>query len=342
MFADTLLPAFAGNHIDWWRWKGSIIVCAALALVCLVIFAWLSFSEEKREKAKWENRDRHLQETNDKLTSLLQQMARGERPKPSQETKEEPIFASNPVVISPHEQLKLAEEAVFVDGALQMPDDKLRISLGHDPEFRKNFSAIPRGKYPKFDVLRDSISKDPIIAAKFLRAHLVPTSPWAEMVKELFVLAKKPAYETDADFLFDIHLVNVTDNVTTVQDITAEAEIDGKWCSLPKLDDLSDYQLETYKDKEDSEKPFAHDHAKIQELTSLWPSIKGVPLVRGVGHEGWVGFRLDVVATALEKPINHKVRLIDAMGGVHAVVTLEPPPSEPYSQIRHSPKVYNR
>ena len=319
------------------------MVCAAIALICLVLFAWLSFREERREKAKWTDRDRHLQETNDKLTSLLEQVTRGDRPTPSQETKEEPVAASTPVVISAHEQLRLAEEAVFVDEALRMSDNDLKVNLGHDPEFRKKFDDIPRGKYPQFDTFRDSIASKPLIAARFVRAHLMPWSPFSSMVNDLFKTMGKPDYETRADFLFQIYLVNVTHNTTTIQQITAEAEIAGKWTKLPRLDDLSNYELLTFQHKEDAEGPFAADKGKVEPLDSLWNKIKSRPLEYGIGFEGWVGFEVAAMSTVFDKPINHKVRLVNALGGIHPVVTLTAAPEpEPYGEIRHSQKMYDR
>lgn len=343
MFADTLLPAFAGDHIEWWRWKGSIMLCAAVALICLVAFAWLSLKEERREKTKWEKRDKHLQDTNEKLTNLLEQVTKGDRPKPSQKSREGSISPSSPVILSPHEQLKLAEEAVFADKALQMSDDELKIEFGHDPEFRKKFETIPRGKYPQFDGLRNSIAHSPIIAARFVRAHLMPWSPFSEMVRDLFRSMGKPAYETRADFLFQIYLVNVTHNPTTIQQITAEAEIAGKWTTLPRLDDLSNYEMLTFQHKQDAEGPFARDRGKVEELTGLWEKIRGRTLEFGIGFDGWVGFEVSAMSTEFDKPINHKVRLVDALGGIHPVVTLKAAPEpHPYGEIRHSQKMYDR
>jgi hypothetical protein len=350
MFADTVLPIFASDHIAWLRWRLPIILCAVLALVALIGYAILSYREEKREEARWEERDkqqgatnRELQEANTKLTSLLEQVTRGDRPNPSQEPIEEPIAASTLIILPAHEQLRIAEEAVFVDEALKMPSEQLKIDIGHDPEFRRRFEAVPKGKFPEFDDRRYSISREPIIAAKFMRAHLMPWSPFSGMVKDLFKSMGKTAYETRADFLFQIYLVNVSDNVTTIQQITTEAEVGGKWVKLPRLDDLSNYELVTFQNKEDAVGPFARDRGRVEELTSLWDKIKEKPLERGIGFEGWVGFELEALSTEFDKPINHKVRLVDALGGIHSVVTLKDTPEpEPYGEIRHSQKMYDR
>jgi hypothetical protein len=341
MLADTVLPIWASTHIGWLRWKVPIILCAAMAFICLSVFAIMTIVEERREKARWEKRDKQQEEANAKLTSLLERVTRG--PNPSQETREDPIAPSNPLVLSAHEKLKLAEEEVFVDEVLQMSDLDLKINLGHDPEFRNKFEAIPRGKYQQFDGLRDSIAGKPLIAARFMRGHLMPWSPFSGMVKDLFKSMGKPDYETRADFLFQIHLVNITRNTTTLQQITAEAEIDGKWIKLPRLEDLSNYELLTFQHKEDADGPLARDKGKVEELPSLWDMVKGRKLEYGIGLEGWVGFEVTAMSTEFDKPINHRVRLVDAMGGIHPVVTLkaEPEPG-PYGELRHSKKMYNR
>jgi hypothetical protein len=247
----------------------------------------------------------------------------------------------NAEVLSSHEQLERAQEAVFVEGVLAMPVPEIKVSLGHDKEFKQKWDSVPKGKYHRFDALKESIALDPIIAAQFVRAHLMPRSPFADMVRDVFKAAGKDDYETTSDFLFEIHAVNVTTNVTTIQRFEAEAEVNGTWIRLPRLDDLSDYQLVYYESKEASEGPFADAQARIEELDSFWDKIKHVQFQRAVGYAGWARFELTTQHSGLAKPVLHKVRLIDALGGIHPVLTIDSP-DERYTKLRHSPKTYER
>jgi hypothetical protein len=235
----------------------------------------------------------------------------------------------------------MAQEAIFVEGILAMPADDLRINLGHDLEFKQKYNAIPKGKYSSFDTLRVSMAPQPIIASKFVRAHLMPRSPYADMVRDIFRASGRTDYETSSDFLFEIHAVNTTDNVTTIQKMVAEAEIGGKWVQLPLLDDLSNYQLvfDDSKTSTQGGKSFTTKDERVEELNSFWEKIKGVPFNRGIGYQGWVGFELTTQSAELSKPVMHKVRLIDAFGGTHPVVNIEPPDTK--GRLQHSPKAYN-
>jgi hypothetical protein len=129
--------------------------------------------------------------------------------------------------------------------------------------------------------------------------------------------------------------------LTTIQDIVAEAEIEGSWIRLPRLDDLSDYEM-VFRDATSTVvggKKFSSPEDRVESLPSFWNRVKNVPLQRGVGYQGWLRFELTSKSTNLEKPVNHKVRLIDALGGVHPVVSLGGL-SDTQGEIRHSPKTY--
>jgi len=183
-----------------------------------------------------------------KIEALLEDIAKGR----SVPITTEPFRDS--VKLSPHEELKRAQEVVFVEEVLAMSAEDLKIQLGHDPEFRNKYDSAPRGKYPKLDLLRDSVSKNPLLAAKFLHSHLLPRSPFGSIAQQLLANMGRKSYETTSDFIFEIHAVNITDASTTIQDVTAEAEIEGAWVKLPRLRDLSNYEL-VFRDAEHMDSP---------------------------------------------------------------------------------------
>jgi hypothetical protein len=157
-------------------------------------------------------------------------------------------------------------------------------------------------------------AQGPILAAHFLRLHLMPRSPLQSMVDQVFKAAGRADYETSCDFLFKIFLVNTTDNPATVKNVTAEAQIGGEWKALTPIEDLTDYQLEL------GEGP----QAPRKDLTNLAKIIDGVPLTRGVGYRGWLRFELVADRKVLFEKVSSRVQIVDALGGSHDVSLSEP------------------
>jgi hypothetical protein len=316
------------QHLGWARWQAAVIVLGAIAILALFV---QSIIQSKDDHDIGERQSR----VETSLAELGKLLSTG---KPKSEVKEETLRSDDRVKLHPRDQLQKAQEAVFVDDLLEWSIADLKINLAHDIDFRNKYNAIPKGKYPKLDERKQAIALDPIIAAKFVRAHLMPRSRWADMVRNVFRAAGRTSYEAQSDFLFELHAVNITDNVTTLQDIVAEAEIGGKWVTLPRLNDLSNYQLVFEKNKEDD--ALFDPNADTKELDGLWDKMRDRPLVRGVGYQGWVGFELTTDSVNLEKPVNQKVRLLDALGNSHPVMTVGPRLETDW-HLRHNPNADN-
>ncbi|HET9099468.1 MAG TPA: hypothetical protein VFN62_03680 [Acidobacteriaceae bacterium] len=244
------------------------------------------------------------------------------------------------VTAHPTEGLQTARETLLVEESLEMTEYDLQLRLAHDREFRHRFEKIPTGSNPLFDKRRNSILNEPIIAAHFRRMRLVPRYPFSNEVKQVYDLMHTK-FSATADFLFEIFLTNVSVHPTTLQRITAEAEVEGKWVSLPLVNQFENYELTFDSDARFAGTAFTHMYAKAEPLKSIWDEVKGVVLERGVGYQGWVGFELVASSDAIDKPIPSRVRLIDALGGIHPVVTLAKDPPYETGRIRHSRKAYD-
>jgi hypothetical protein len=229
------------------------------------------------------------------------------------------------------EALADAQQAVFVEDTAKLSVEDFRLATTYDREFKAKLDAIPSGAYPKIDALRIAISRDPIIEAEMVQSGLLPRSIWADTADELFKIMKKTPYERTSDFLFEIHVVNVSHNPTTIKNITAQVEIEGHWVDLEPAD-INRYELSPVNDKLNPLQSLEQG----EELQNLWSQIKGVRLDRGVGYQGWVAFELKAPNTVLEKPVIHRVRLIDALGGVHPVMTIGE--TKKSGRLRHSKK----
>jgi hypothetical protein len=304
-------------------------VVVALAFGGLVCFAIAEVLTERKRKREQQQRDLMLPGLiADAIAKRLPNKA------DSVPTVEEKTLSADR--LSPDQQLQRAQEAVFIQEVVALPIEELKVKLGYDVELRNKFNAVPRGKYQQFDHLKESIAHAPIIDAQFLRAHLMPSSPYSGMVKDIFRAAGRTSYEASADFLFEIHMVNVTTNTTTLRDVIAEAEIDGKWVTLPRIDDLSDYELVPIKSEEDIGALYPVDIERVP-LDNLWSKIQGIPPQHGIGYKGWLRFNLTTDSPNLEKIINHKVRFTDAMGGNHPVMKIGEFLT-PHLELRHNIK----
>lgn len=170
----------------------------------------------------------------------------------------------------------------------------------------------------------------PVIEAHFIRTHLMPRSVWYHMVQRIFNAAGSEEYEVECDFLHEIFLVNTSDSQVTVKKFVAEVQEGEEWRALRRLDDLTDYQVQTGK-----------DNKSMKDLVSLEKLIHGVPLARGVGYQGWLRFEFPTDSKTLQGKINTRVKIIDAFGKEHGVSNPEPfDVSE--GQLVHNPsKVWN-
>jgi hypothetical protein len=140
----------------------------------------------------------------------------------------------------------------------------------------------------------------PVIEAKLLRpGKFIEREPMDDFTIHVYeTVTSNPMPATPHDCLADIHLVNTSEHLTTIQRFEAEAEIDGNWIPL-KPSSLSPYFLDS------------------APLFDLWEDVKRVPLQRGVGHHGWFAF--EILAKAKEPPPKLHLFVVDALGTRHTV-----------------------
>jgi len=305
----------------------AIAICIVASEICLLR------EERKRTEADQEFRRQVLQYVN----------GRSQPPRPPVlEASDNVDIVNTPAVqIYPsQDQIQAAQETLFANEALMLPPLDLRVKLAHDPDFRRNFEAIALGKYPALAAIKKGVAREPLIAARFTRSRLIPRHPYAEITKDLMKALNKP-FTATSDFLFEIHLVNTSDNPTTVQKITAEAEINGNWVVLPEFHDLGHYEIVFDDDGEGQPKRRLSkpDEADVKQLSSIWLELRGKELRRGVGVQGWIAFEISADSNVFDKPVMNRVRLVDALGGLHPVITSSADPPDKRGRLRYSPKV---
>src|SRR5579863_3213405 len=111
MLGDTVLPLLAGDHIAWLRWRIPIILCAVVALVGLAVQLLLQHREDKTQRAEQLERDLKLPEI---IASTIAKHFAEHAKNRTSSVVEEKTNSADKIVLSPHAQLKMAQESVFV------------------------------------------------------------------------------------------------------------------------------------------------------------------------------------------------------------------------------------
>ena len=243
----------------------------------------------------------------------------------------------NTVQVSARTALHNAEEAVWVENALELSTENLKLNIAHDFEFRQKYYALPKGRYADLDSLRESIARDPILAATYVRRYLVSREILAGMIDQ-FVAAIHKEYLATLDFLFEMSIVNITDNSVSVGRIEMEAEIGGTWTRL-ESGKLGEYVLAF--DEETTGGGFVNTKTFEQPLLpELLGLVRGIPLTRGTEYRGWLAFAAEMPSDESKKPVNHRVFVVDSLGGKHLAVKTQP--LDTSGRIKHSPEAYAR
>jgi hypothetical protein len=179
------------------------------------------------------------------------------------------------------------------------------------------------------------------ISAKYVRASLVNHHPFATFVRDIYRAARQEDKYTEAcDFLFEVHLVN-KGLPTTVQKIVCEAKRNNQWEKLPLVEDLDEYEIEFPDELVDNPHWLGGQREKIKALEPNLAKelLHGKALEKGIGHQGWVRFSIELTKEEIGKPIEHRVKFVDAFDVEHPVVLIEPLLMN--GRIIHSPKVWS-
>jgi hypothetical protein len=161
------------------------------------------------------------------------------------------------------------------------------------------------------------------IFAKYVRKTLIPRNPFEGMAAKINrdMGGRSPA--APFDLLLEIHVVNVTKRVRTIQRIEAEAEIEKKWMPLREAT-LSLYEIAFDQDKRFAAGGLRDVMARKEPLASLKQKLHEVPLHQGIGIQGWIAFEMVAENDQLEgKKTNFRVILVDSMEGRHLVRTID-------------------
>ena len=171
----------------------------------------------------------------------------------------------------------------------------------------------------------------PQIAAHFIRSHLMPRSAFQNMYNQVMKHAGRPEYEVECDLMYEIFLVNTSDNPVTIRKFLGEAQFGNEWKPLKQIDDLTDYQIQR------GEEP----NSPRKDLVSVSKLLEGVPLTTGIGYRGWLRFELVANNVMLENKVMSRVSIVDALGGTHGVSQSEPFDTSEGALIHNPARIFN-
>jgi len=161
------------------------------------------------------------------------------------------------------------------------------------------------------------------ISAKYVRKEIMDRNAYGGIAAKLIQNMGKRSSAVPFDLLLEIHAVNITNHVRTIQRIDAEAEIENKWMPL-RESDLSRYEIAFDEDKKLAVGGLRDVMARKEPLASLSQKLRGVALHQGIGIQGWVSFEMIAGhAQLVGKETKFKVFLVDSMEGKHLVQTID-------------------
>jgi hypothetical protein len=225
------------------------------------------------------------------------------------------LFAQS--IIQTSEENKQREERAERDQRMTTAIEEIAKAMPVEP---KEERFLVENVWPKND------GKKAVLVASFVRSYLMPRSPFQSIVDEVFKMAGNGDYRVTCDFVCEVHVVNETDNAVTIRAYDCMAILETTCVGGELIEDLSTYQLRF------GEGP----NAPRRDLEGLAVMLRGVPLTRGVGYQGWLRFGITLDHKTIEKKVPTQLAIIDAFGNRHEVLLRLPLQPED-GELVHNP-----
>jgi len=172
----------------------------------------------------------------------------------------------------------------------------------------------------------DRFLKQPRLLVRLLNSRTTPDLHTTPLAAVFDSQAQTPGWDEqklDWDCFLETQITNDTDNPTTVTGLQVRARVKRKWweksekIEITHLEDFDGFVIDKGLDVKLNGVPF--NGQRYVQIPKLMEQIRNVPLTHGIGHNGWLRFRLPQVS---QKDINGgNVRidfwLVDALGGKH-------------------------
>jgi hypothetical protein len=165
--------------------------------------------------------------------------------------------------------------------------------------------------------------KWPDIHAEILRVELHPKLGLVpvKMMDEIFQIAGKESYTIDCDLMTEVFLVNRSETEVTIREFSGAISTKGKKnIPLARAKDFDGYTLRLEK-KTHGPGSFSTVQTTYNPLRNLLAQLSDVPLKKGIGHQGWLGFTVKGLDRKEAEKVTFKLHIMDALGHKHPITT---------------------
>jgi len=167
--------------------------------------------------------------------------------------------------------------------------------------------------------------KQPRLLVHLLNSRTIPdlhTTPVAALFESQAKSSGWDERKLDWDCFLETQVTNDSDTPTTVTRVEARARVKHKWWETEEIgithsEDFGGFVMDRGLDV--NLKGVAHSGERYVQLPSLTEKIRNIPLTRGIGHSGWLRFRLPQVSQKDMNGGNLRIDfwLVDALGVRH-------------------------
>ena len=174
----------------------------------------------------------------------------------------------------------------------------------------------------------DKFLKQPRLLVRLLNSRTTPDLHTTTLAAVFDSEAQTPGWDEqklDWDCFLETQITNDTDNPTTVTGLEVRGLVKRNWwkkgqkIAMTHSEDFGGFMIDKGLDVKLNGIPFNGE--RYIPIPNLMEKIRNLPLTRGIGHNGWLRFRLPQVS---QKDVNEgnvriDFRFVDALGGKHKV-----------------------
>jgi hypothetical protein len=188
-----------------------------------------------------------------------------------------------------------------------------RILTRADKRTEERFNQIAealKSLAPPAEEISSPPSINETLSMRILRSTILPESWVRPLVDNIYRVQGQAPPKAEFDYLCELNIVNQSDTPITLEKFSAIAKVANRgWEPVKFLPDLSAYQTKV-----------GDDTYSRKDLANLQEKINELPLQKGVGHRGWVGFRFEAASDELRTPVQIETFAIDAAGNRHETI----------------------
>lgn len=161
--------------------------------------------------------------------------------------------------------------------------------------------------------------KWPDIRAEVLRVELHPKFGLVpvEMMDQVQKIAGRETYDIDCDLMLEVFLVNHSETEVTIRNFSGDIKTKTKKIQLVQAEDFARYTLVT----KNKMKGVTNVQTSYSPLPDLMQGLAGIPLRKGIGHQGWLGFTVKGIDRKEAEMVKFDLRVVDALGHQHPITS---------------------